>query len=527
MKSKDDKKWKLINLNTLPKDSRGFISYKDCIGIVLKYKYEPTGLVYNIKILDYIKGYKDDNNKRFPSKFNIKYIYLRNTNCEEIIYRNKMCESLILHSKIGDIIPSLNQWIKEEGYWVGVDGNGKKFKFSTNNKETEYKILHSTWYIGGNNYISTGSLNNSGQSWRMHKAIYFNCNKEEADKNVHMCIDHINNDRADNRVENLRLVTKAENNKNFKTNNKYGLVGFMQYSNKKWGSQFRIENFQIYTEMRIDKSEAELDNLISQQYLGFKHNEDQFWRIEHLPEERIKEVTDLLDKKIENNKHKTKKEKEYYYNYIERDNLIGIKTFKKDGTENPICWVDGDFGKIEGDKLIIKNNIRYNKKYFNINNIMLSNFIIMNGISLCDYRGNNFHIDHINRKTNENYRDNLEIVTIRSNMMNKEGEGYNKIHRKNKFVYNIQYGYKWKYFDLYIGGLKLPYFNTEEEAIAEVKRRKEIVDKYRFRVKTKEELDEVIDFAEEHELDVDSAYIIWSGLDSLENIKNFLKTIDK
>ena len=114
--------------------------------------------------------------------------------------------------------------------------------------------------------------------------------------------------------------------------------------------------------------------------------------------------------------------------------------------------MDGDFGKIEGDKLIIKNNIRYNKKYFNINNIMLSNFIIMNGISLCDYRGNNFHIDHINRKTNENYRDNLEIVTIRSNMMNKEGKGYNKIHRKNKFVYNIQYGYKWKYFNLYIGG---------------------------------------------------------------------------
>ena len=53
------------------------------------------------------------------------------------------------------------------------------------------------------------------------------------------------------------------------------------------------------------------------------------------------------------------------------------------------------------------------------------------------------------------------------------------------------------------------------------------MDKYRFRVKTKEELDEVIDFAEGHELDVDSAYIIWKKLDSLENIKNFLKIIDK
>ena len=53
------------------------------------------------------------------------------------------------------------------------------------------------------------------------------------------------------------------------------------------------------------------------------------------------------------------------------------------------------------------------------------------------------------------------------------------------------------------------------------------MDKYRFRVKTKEELDEVIDFAKEHELDIDSAYIVWKGLDSLENVENFLKTINK
>ena len=40
---------------------------------------------------------------------------------------------------------------------------------------------------------------------------------------------------------------------------------------------------------------------------------------------------------------------------------------------------------------------------------------------------------------------------------------------------------------------------------------------------TKEELDEVIDFAEEHKLDIDSAYIVWKGLDTEENVKNNLK----
>ena len=154
--------------------------------------------------------------------------------------------------------------------------------------------------------------------------------------------------------------------------------------------------------------------------------------------------------------------------------------------------------------------------------------------SFHNYRNNNFHVDHINQKPNENYRDNLEIVSIKSNMMNKESKGCTKYERKSGVKYMVQYANNWDYFDLYIRGLKTPYFNTEKEAIAEVKRRKEIVNKYRFRIgwqgskeDTMKALDEVIDFTEEHELDIDSAYIVWAGLDTLENIKNFLKTIDK
>lgn len=41
------------------------------------------------------------------------------------------------------------------------------------------------------------------------------------------CIDHINRDRADNRISNLRVVTVAENNKNrsLQTNNTSGVAG--------------------------------------------------------------------------------------------------------------------------------------------------------------------------------------------------------------------------------------------------------------------------------------------------------------
>ena len=115
-------------------------------------------------------------------------------------------------------------------------------------------------------------------------------------------------------------------------------------------------------------------------------------------------------------------------------------------------------------------------------------------------------------------------------MMNKKGKGDTRCERKRGVKYKVQYAYNWEYFDLYIEGAKQPTYNTEEEAILETKRRKEIVNKYRFRIGwqgSKEDtikvLDEIIDFAGEHELDLDSAFIVWKGLDTEENIKNYLK----
>ena len=517
------KKWKILNKQDLPKDNRGRINHKKCNGIILKCRHTVTNVLYEIKIVDYIKGYKTNDKKEMRPKFKVSYTFLDNTIYEEEIESIILCQHLI-NGNIGNLIPSLNQWIKKDNYWIGTDAEGKQFKFSTNNIETEYNILHSTWKISpSNNYVTTGNLNNSGQQWQLHRTIYFNCNKEESDKNIHMCIDHINNNRTDNRIENLRFSTKSENGKNKKTNNKYGLNGLV-CKNKGYYSHFSVERHVIYTKTKYDLEEAKIDNLIAQKHLGYKHNEDQFYKLEGLPEKRIEEVTDLLDKKIKNNKHKAKKEKEYFYDYIEKDNLIGIKTFKKDGTENPICWVDKDFGRIEGDKFVVEGCVYKSGggEYFYINNNRINVYAIVGEISLQNYRNNNFHVDHINQKTNENYRDNLEIATIQSNMFNKKGKGYQTVKSGSNSRYRIYYGYNWKYFDLYIGGLKYPTFNAKEEAIAEVKRRKDIINKYRFRVKTLEELDEVINFAEEHELDIDSAYIVWKGLDTEENIKEYI-----
>ena len=530
--------WELLNIDKIPK-IKSKIDYKNCVGLVLNFQHKKSETIYKFRVLEYIKSY-NYKGKQIHSQFKVEYIYLEKTNYKESIIKYIRCDDFIKKCTICGIIPSLNQWTKKENYWIGIDTKGRQFKFNTDNKETEYNILHSTWYMRKDNYIMTNNLYNTSQQWQLHKAIYFNCNKEELDNNIHMCIDHINNDRNDNRIDNLRLATIAENNKNKKTNNQYELVG-LSLNRKGYSSCFMVEGYNIYTKVRYNLEEAEIDNLITQRYLGYRHNEDQFYRLNELSEDRVKEVTDLLDEKIKNNKHKSKKEKEYEYDYIEKNNLIGIKTFKRDGTPNEICWVDKYsciIKRFEKDKVVVIGGIYKNNKYFSImvNGSLntISNYVLTKGVNLQNYRNYTFHIDHINQKTNENYRDNIEIATHKSNMMNKESKGYSKCERKDGVRYRIQYANNWDYFNLYIGGLKTPYFNTQEEAIAEFKRRKEIVNKYRFRIgwqgskeDTMKVLDEVIDFAEEHKLDLDSAYIVWKGLDTEENIKNYLNGIDK
>ena len=595
--------WELLNKEDLPRSSskcanKNQINCKSCVGISLIFKNTNTNQIYKIKIIEYIKGYKE-NGKMTRPRFKVEYINFKETEYEEVISKSIDCNSLINGANIRGIIPSLNQWRKENDYWIGVTAKGEEFKFSTNNKEIEYCILHSTWNVNNNGklYAMTGNLNNTGETWQLHQVIAYDGDVKirQENSNKSMCVDHLNGDSLDNRKENLKIKTIAHNNKNKKTKNELGLTGLEQIKNGKYRSHFRYNGKILNTAYRESLEEAKIDNLIAQRYLGYTHNSELFHLLDNIDEVRIKEVENLVEEKKKkinsvldlgtrkpiyceelkqiklsakewgeelklnessitkcckgeykstggyhfryateeeiqqyvtiNNITKKDEQKEYEYDYIEKNSLIGIRTFKKDGTENSICWVDRDFGEIRGDKYIVNGTIWEDKKYFNyrINrkNHKIHVYIITGRISLQGYRGYKFHTDHKNHNPNDNYRDNLEITTIYSNQYNKEGKGYYKENNK----YKVSFGCNWKYFDLYIKDVtKQSIVDTIEEAEEIVKRRRNIINKYRFRVKTLKELDEVIDFAGEHELDLDSAYIVWRGLDSLENIKNFLKT---
>ena len=110
--------------------------------------------------------------------------------------------------------------------------NGKLFwKASPCNKA---KIGNEAGVLGRSNYYRVGI---DDDVYLTHRVIWKLLNQEEPPK----YIDHINQDKSDNRIENLRAVTKSQN----QLNNKAKGCRFHKASGK-WSSQIMINSKQIY-----------------------------------------------------------------------------------------------------------------------------------------------------------------------------------------------------------------------------------------------------------------------------------------
>ncbi len=138
-----------------------------------------------------------------------------------------------------------------ETYSVSIFGNVK-------NNKTD-RILKQCIDRKGYIYVNL-SENNKGKNFRCHRLIAQAYIPNPENKT---CVDHINNDRIDNRIENLRWVSVQQNNQNRRITkiNKSGYIGVIfEKDRNKWKATIggkiigRFTNKEDAIRARLEKS---------------------------------------------------------------------------------------------------------------------------------------------------------------------------------------------------------------------------------------------------------------------------------
>ena len=475
------------------KHSKNKVNGKAMIGMILSGVYNNIEFG-NFKIINYIESYNE---------FVINY----NNNEYKINY------NALLNGALNKIFKTFVD--KNNKY---IDENNVVHIFITNKKgqcfealysgNTVDKVMNTNWYVG---LDKNGKVLNVRGS-KTVGGIQKSCMLHQIDFPNADFVDHINNNPLDNRIENLRESNWKDNSKNKKAINKFGLVG-LKINGKGYYSQFIYNKFSISTKTKRDLEEAKIDNLIAQRYLGYRHNNELFYLLDELPKERIKEVEILLESNINNNNNKIFKMKKRHHNYIQCDGYYKlIKDHKGEACEMLMDYIPDEY-------MHIWKNIGYWKCMFSENGVKIQNIFhreIMGLRPNDKYSEYKLHVDHLNRNRSDNRIENLVIATVYSNQCNKQSKGYSV--NKNG-IYNVKLLSEYRWFNEVIGGLKQPSFKTEQEAINEVNRRRQIIDNARVKLKSTKELDELIQYCLDNRYvlenglaDLDLGYLYWKGI---------------
>ena len=478
----------VIFYNELPTRGKGQINRKNMVGMTLNgeyYKFKFVGL----KILEYIGGKRP----KFLIGYNNKFY---NVSCADFINNGNL--GRILDDYFNDFN---NKYIDNHNivhiFITNTKGDKYEALYSGNHVE---EVMNSNWCVllDDNKILSvqTKNYNKTKKQLKLHQV------------DLGSWVDHINNNPLDNRIENLRKSNPQDNNRNLSLNNKFDIVG-ISCNGKGYRSRFNYNKIRINTKAKHSLEEAKLDNLITQRYLGYKHNEDMFYLLDNLSEERIKEVTDLLDEKMKKVDGKIHEPKEYNHK------IIDCGDYKK------LIWKDKEMLFNCSEEFIGNMHINecdgYWRCIFVENGDKIRNQFHKEllGIKPNEYFEYGINIDHLNNDGNDNRYENLFITTYYSNQCNKQGLGY---YKTKSDTYTVEYMNNYRFWNL-ISGIKRPTYKMEKEAIDEVNRRREIIENSRVKLKSKGELNELIQYCLDNRYlqdnglaDLDLGYLYWKGI---------------
>lgn len=435
------------SLNKLPRKGK-IINWKTSVENKCVLKFDCYNICGEIKLLKWERI----NNKTFL------LIGYKDKTCLIFVGNFLRCQiTQLLEDEIGTLFK-----LSDDGtYWIGITQNKKEFWFNGDDKIIEY-IKSMSWNVTKQKYVQ----NRNGE--KLHRIIM-----GETDPNIY--IDHINNDRTDNRRENLRLSNHIENAKNIKAYNNTGITGFYDVGNNKYRGMLSMNRMRIQTEYK-EYNEALIDTLIIQQYYGFRHNEHLYHMLEDVSPNYKNKLIDEMENKFSklrnkqkeiicNNKFELSEDKSFYWVIDNNNNRCKISL------------QDIDIAKKGNWYLNIKQNNRYFRGEIVKDNKKVATDIHRHILNITDIKYKRWFVDHLNGDGLDNRRENLVITDASGNGVNKKGKNY-KLERGK---YNAT---------ITLFGERIHKLcDTEQEAMEFVKQKREEAKKRRVQFHSKKELD--------------------------------------
>ena len=160
---------------------------------------------------------------------------------------------------------------------IDVDELKKVFRIRNGNLERiNYHYTNGKWTVVNNKKNHNGGycqVNFNGRMIKYHVIIWILSTGKDIPEG--MDIDHINGNKIDNRIENLRLVTRRQNQQNRKTHRAGRLVGATyNKGHNDWRSQIEIDKNKISLGCYKTEQEAHEAYKIACEYItNFVYNE--------------------------------------------------------------------------------------------------------------------------------------------------------------------------------------------------------------------------------------------------------------